>query len=221
MNGETDVDTGLMMIEDEEMTEKESSQKQDSPSGKQSPVIKTGKEPVRAGTPDEEIGKEGLGLSELDSAPVGSSEGDKMISYVPPLKEVKILQFEDELSEEDHKNFNLIYESLLLEGKAGNLTDLTLGMVLAEKPLTGLQVMHERLKHLIISSEMLPNTEMKTKMVHDAIPHYLRAENCNSSTDTNKDENNTPPLRSVSSGNLDKKMSFKSFESIQQPRKRS
>ena len=42
---------------------------------------------------------------------------------------------------------------MLLEGKAGNLTDLTLGMVLAEKPPTWLQVMHERLKHLIISSE--------------------------------------------------------------------
>ena len=47
----------------------------------------------------------------------------------------------------------MIYESLLLEGKAGNLTDLTLGMVLVEKPPTWLQVMHESLKHLIISSE--------------------------------------------------------------------
>ena len=36
-------------------------QKQDSPSGKQSPVIKTGREPVRAVTPDREIGKEGSG----------------------------------------------------------------------------------------------------------------------------------------------------------------
>ena len=44
---------------------------------------------------------------------------------------------------------------MLLEGKAGHLTDLTLGMVLAEKPLAWLQVMHERLKHLIISSEMI------------------------------------------------------------------
>ena len=77
-----------------------------------------------------------------------------MISYVPPLEEVKVLQFEDTLSEEDCRNFNLIYESLLLEGKAGNLTDLTLGMILAEKPLTWLQVIHERLKHLIISSEV-------------------------------------------------------------------
>ena len=73
--------------------------------------------------------------------------------YLPPLEEVMVLWFEDTLSEEGLRKFNLIYESLLLEGKAGNLTDLTLGMVLAEKPLAWLQVMHERLKHLIISSE--------------------------------------------------------------------
>ena len=48
-----------------------------------------------------------------------------MIAYVPPLEEMKILKFEDTLSEEDGRNFNLIYESLLIEGKAGNLTDLT------------------------------------------------------------------------------------------------
>ena len=42
----------------------------------------------------------------------------------------------------------------MLEGKAGNLMDLTLGMVLAEKPLAWLEFMHGRLKHLIISSEM-------------------------------------------------------------------
>ena len=76
-----------------------------------------------------------------------------MVPYVPLLKEVRVLQFEDTFAEEDHRNFNLIYESLLLEGKAGNLIDLTLGMVLAEKPLAWLQAMHERLKHLIISPE--------------------------------------------------------------------
>ena len=121
----------------------------------------TDEDTVRVMTPDREIGKEGSGLSEFTS-PLGnfqltqsskSSEIDKMIPYVPPLGEVKILQFEDTLSEEDHKNFNLIYESLLLEGKPGNLTDLTLGTVLAKKPLTLLKVMHERLRHLIISSE--------------------------------------------------------------------
>ena len=45
-----------------------------------------------------------------------------------------MLKFKDTLSEEDHRGFNLIYESLLLEGRAGNLTDLTMGMVLAENP---------------------------------------------------------------------------------------
>ena len=104
-------------------------------------------------TPDKEMGKEGSELSELGSSPLGSfqllqsSDSDIKIPYVPPLGVVKILQFEDTLSEEDHKNFNLIYELLLLEGKERNLIDLTLGMVLAEKPPTWLQVMHERLKH--------------------------------------------------------------------------
>ena len=64
-----------------------------------------------------------------------------------------MLKFEDTLSEEDHRRFNLIYESLLLEGRAGNFTNLTLKMVLAGKPPTWLPVMYERLKHLLISSD--------------------------------------------------------------------
>ena len=40
-----------------------------------------------------------------------------MIPYVPPSEEVKVLQFEDTLSEVNLRNFHLIYESLLLEGK--------------------------------------------------------------------------------------------------------
>ena len=88
-----------------------------------------------------------------------------MIPYVPPSEEVKVLQFEDTLSEVDCRNFNLIYESLLLEGKAGNLTDLMLGIVLVEKPLAWLQVMHGRLKHLIISSETF---QKKKKAEYDA-----------------------------------------------------
>ena len=58
------------------------------------------------------------------------------------------------MSEEDCRHFNIIYESLLLEGRAGNLTKLTLKVVLAQKPPTWLQVIYERLKHLIISSEI-------------------------------------------------------------------
>ena len=134
----------------------------------------TGEEMVKVVTPCKGKGEEELSLSELGSSPLGSfqspdssqsSEKDRMIPYVSPIERVKVLCFEDTLSEENHKNFDLIYESLLLEGKVGNLTDLALGMVLAEKPLTWLQVMHERLKHLIISSKMFKE---KKKAKHDA-----------------------------------------------------
>ena len=81
------------------------------------------------------------------------SGNNKMIPYVSPIGKVRVLKFEDTLSEEDHRGFHIIYESLLLEGSVGNLTDLTMGMVLVENPQEWLQVMHERLKHLIISSE--------------------------------------------------------------------
>ena len=98
----------------------------------------------------------------------GSKEGmkeAKMIPYIPPLKETGVVQFEDILSEQDCKCFDLIYELLLLEGKAGNLTDLAVGMVLAEKPPAWLPVIHGRLKHLIISSKAL---QEKKKSKYDA-----------------------------------------------------
>ena len=66
---------------------------------------------------------------------------------------VKILKFEDTLTSEDSRQFKIIYDSLLLEGRVGNLTESTLEGVLAQKPPTWLQVIHERLKHLMISSE--------------------------------------------------------------------
>ena len=92
-------------------------------------------------------------------------KGTKMISYVPPVKETRMLQFEDTLSEMDHRSFNLIYKLLLLEGKAGNMTDLTVRIVLAEKHPAWLPVMHGRLKHLIISSEAF---QKKKKDEYDA-----------------------------------------------------
>ena len=52
----------------------------------------------------------------------------------------------------------------MLEGKAGNLTDLMVGMVLAEKPPAWLKVMHGRLKHIIISSEVI---QKKKKAEYD------------------------------------------------------
>ena len=66
---------------------------------------------------------------------------------------VKILKFEDTLTSKDSRQFKIIYDSLLLEGRVGNLTKSTLEVVLAQRPPTWLQVIHERLKHLVISSE--------------------------------------------------------------------
>ena len=157
-----EVDTGLMIMEDEQVAEERDGQRKGNPLGEQTTVIMTCEEIVKAATPSKEKGEEALSLSELGNSPLGSfqllkssqsSEGHNIIPYAPPLEEVRVLWFEDTLSEEDHKNFDLIYESLLLEGRAGNLTDLTLEMLLAETLLTWLQVMHERLKNLIISSE--------------------------------------------------------------------
>ena len=82
-----------------------------------------------------------------------SSEWEEDESIVPMTNRVKILKFEDTLTDEDHRQFEIIYESFLLEGKVGNLTKSTFEVVLAQKPPGWLQVIHERLKHLIISSE--------------------------------------------------------------------
>ena len=93
-------------------------------------------------------------LSELGSSPTGSfqslqssqsSEGGSGTSMNLPVGETRVLKFEDTLSKEDCQKFKLIYESLLLEGRAGNLTNVTLEMVLAEKPPTWLSVMYKRL----------------------------------------------------------------------------
>ena len=86
-----------------------------------------------------------------------NSEREEGESNTSTTNRVKILKFEDTLTDEDHRQFEIIYESLLLEGKAGNLTKSTLEVLLAQKPPTWLQVIHERLKHLIISSETCQN----------------------------------------------------------------
>ena len=57
------------------------------------------------------------------------------------------------MAEKDWKQFDLIYESLVLEGQAENLTDTSVGMVLTEQPPAWLPVIHGRLKYLIISSK--------------------------------------------------------------------
>ena len=86
-----------------------------------------------------------------------SSEREEDECNTPMTNWVKILKFEDTLTNEDHRQFKIMYESLLLGGKAGNLTKSTLEVVLAQKPPAWLQVILERLKHLIISSETFRN----------------------------------------------------------------
>ena len=101
-----------------------------------------------------------------------SSEREEGESITSTTDRVKILKFKDTLTDEDHRQFEIMYESLLLEGKAGNLTKSTLEVVLAQKPPAWLQVIHERLKHLIISSETFRNRrkrgyKVKRKMKSD------------------------------------------------------
>ena len=74
---------------------------------------------------------------------------------------MKILKFEDTLADEDYRQFRVIYDSLLLVGKVGNLMKSTLEVVLAQKPPAWLQAIYERLKHPIISSETFQNKKKK------------------------------------------------------------
>ena len=91
----------------------------------------------------------------IDSEQSSEKEEDKYITSMT--NQVKILKFEDTLADEDYRQFRIIYDSLLLEGKVGNLTKSTLEVVLAQKPPAWLQVIYKRLKHLIISSETFQN----------------------------------------------------------------
>ena len=61
-----------------------------------------------------------------------SSEEEEKVHDTTMANRVKILKFEDTLADEDYRQFKIIYDSLLLEGKAGNLTKSTLEMVLAQ-----------------------------------------------------------------------------------------
>ena len=87
----------------------------------------------------------------IDSEQSSENEEDKYITSM--MNQVKILKFVDTLADEDYRQFRIIYDSLLLEGKVGNLTKSMLEVVLAQKPPAWLQVIYERLKHLIIISE--------------------------------------------------------------------
>ena len=158
MSDEADVDRGVVVVEDKQMDKEGDELGENGSLAGQITVMMADKIPTLL-TPCKGENKE-LNLSELGSSPTGSfqslqsnqsSEGGSGMSIIPLVGGTRVLKFEDTLSEEDFRNFKLIYESLLLEGRAGNLINLTLEMVLAEKSPTWLPVMYERLKHLNIN----------------------------------------------------------------------
>ena len=100
MNEGAEVDTGLVVVKEEWEDEEKGELTKGGLLEEQSTATITAEETLMITTPDREIGKEGSGLSEFGNSPLGSfqsiqssqsSEIDKMISYVPPLGEVKIL----------------------------------------------------------------------------------------------------------------------------------
>ena len=100
MNEGAEVDTGLVVVKEEWEDEEKGELTKDGLLEEQSTVTMTDEETVRITTPDRVIEKEGSGFSEFGCSPLGSfqliqssqnSEIDKMIPYVPPLGEVKIL----------------------------------------------------------------------------------------------------------------------------------
>ena len=89
MSEEADVDTGLRIMEDEQVNGEKESLGKGSLLGKHTTVMMTGEESARRSTPDMEIERGGSGLSEPGNSPLGSfqllhssqsSERDKMIS---------------------------------------------------------------------------------------------------------------------------------------------
>ena len=98
-----DVNTELRIIEDEQVNREKESLEKSSLLGTHTAVMVTAEISVRRSAPDREIEREESGHSEFGTSPLGrfqslhssqSGERDKMISYVPPLEEVKVLQFE-------------------------------------------------------------------------------------------------------------------------------
>ena len=100
MNEGAEVDTGLVVVMEEQEDEEKGELTKGGLLKEQSTVTMTDEETVRITTPDRETGKEGSGLHESGSSTLESfqliqssqsSENDKMIPYEPPLGEVKIL----------------------------------------------------------------------------------------------------------------------------------
>ena len=136
MSEEKDNGVGLMVMDDEHRSDGGGVievQGQRGPVLNHSTVMLTGNELPGGSKPVSEVGEnEMIPMEDAISPPLGSfqslhssqsseegMERTKMIPYVPPLNETRVLQFEDTLSGKDCRSFNLIYESLLLEERWG------------------------------------------------------------------------------------------------------
>ena len=133
MTGKADVNLEVMVTEHAQRNEEEGEAEKESPLRNQAAVIMTEDRGKGIVTPSKEEKEGKLKLSKHDSLPLGSfqslqsspsSEENRIIPRIPPVGETRVLKFKDTLSEEDHRSFNLIYESLL-EGREQNLTKLS------------------------------------------------------------------------------------------------
>ena len=133
MSDEAEIDTRMVVVEDKEMDKKGGELGENGLLTDQMTVMMTDQDPTWS-TPCKGESK-AVSLSELGSSPTGSfqslqssqsSEGGNGTSIIPLVGGTRVLKFEDTLSKGDCRTFKLIYESLLLKGRAGNLTNLTL-----------------------------------------------------------------------------------------------
>ena len=129
MSDEAEIDTSMVVVEDKQMDKKGGELGENGLLTGQMMVIMTDKDPTWSRPCKEE--SKGVSSSKLGSSPTGSfqslkssqsSEGGSGMSIIPLVGGTRVLKFEDTLYKEDCRNFKLIYESLLLEGRAGNVT---------------------------------------------------------------------------------------------------
>ena len=118
MSDDADVDMGVVVAQDKQMDKKGGELEENGFLACQMTVMMTDKVPTLS-TPCKGGNKE-LNLSELGSSPTGvfqslqssqSSEGGSSMSIIPPVGGTRALKFKDTLSEDDCRNFKLIYES--------------------------------------------------------------------------------------------------------------
>ena len=144
MHEENNPGTGLEIVQSEMELKEQRMIGENTLVRKINPVMMTDITTIEGNNLESEVPKfrQDSQLSDKLESPMGSflflnseqsNEREEGESITSTTDQVKILKFENTLTDEDHRQFEIIYESLLLEGKAGNLTKSTLEVVLAQK----------------------------------------------------------------------------------------